>query len=150
QTWERQDLPTKGTIHALQFLTPYTGFAAGREEVQATGKSAAVLLKTEDGGLTWKRIRTEAIPGLRQIAFENDKHGTITTGPGDIYETKDGGIRWQATGLHHSFPEPVLTPELYRAFRCRGYTNRGWMVGTPGSVVVQFDKSQTPIAGCMT
>src|SRR5262249_21364474 len=76
--------------------------------------------------------------------------GTVTTGPGDTYETKDGGIRWQATGLHLSFPEPALTPELHGTFRCRGYSNHGRLVGTPGSVILQIDKSQKPVVGCVT
>src|SRR5947208_302667 len=54
-TWERQHVPTKGRIQNLQFLTPYTGYAAGREEVNAGG-SLGVLLTTRDGGLTWTRL----------------------------------------------------------------------------------------------
>jgi photosystem II stability/assembly factor-like uncharacterized protein len=92
-SWERQPLPTKGTIHALQFLTPYTAFAAGREEVQATGKSAAVLLMTRDGGLTWTRVATNDLPGLLAVEFADERNGRVIGG-GQCWRTRDCGRTW--------------------------------------------------------
>ncbi len=93
-TWERQTLPTKGTIHALQFLTPYTGYAAGREEVQATGQSAGLLFVTRDGGLTWNRVNTAELPGLHAVNFSDDKSGVVGAVKGGPYRTVDGGQKW--------------------------------------------------------
>jgi photosystem II stability/assembly factor-like uncharacterized protein len=93
-TWERQPLPTKGTIHALQFLTPYTGYAAGREEVQATGGSAGVLLVTKDGGLTWNRLNTLGVSGIQAIEFSDDKHGDVVDSGRRLLRTRDGSLTW--------------------------------------------------------
>lgn len=99
-TWERQPLPTRGTFHAIQFLTPYIGFIAGREEVQATGGSAGVLLATRDGGLTWTRLAPGALPGLHAVYFIDEHNGWVAGAgtdrcPSGAYRTRDAGRTWQ-------------------------------------------------------
>src|SRR4051812_15728943 len=74
QSWERQATPTKGRLSSMQFLTPYTGFAVGREEVNAGG-AQGVVLTTADGGITWKRLAAGVLPGLQSAQFFDDKSG---------------------------------------------------------------------------
>lgn len=98
-SWELQPTMTSGMIRALQFLTPYTGFAVAREEVQSTGGSAGILLSTRDGGLTWSRLAPGALPGIQSVAFFDENNGlAIGDGtdrwPGGLYRTNDGGRSW--------------------------------------------------------
>src|SRR5262245_61041127 len=50
-TWDRQSSGTRATLRAVGFLTPYTGWAVGREDTP--GGSVGVVLMTRDGGLKW-------------------------------------------------------------------------------------------------
>jgi len=100
-TWERQAVPTRGRLQALQFLTPYTGLAAGREEVNGGG-SAGVLLRTRDGGVTWERLAAGVLPGLQAVQFDDDQAGRVAGDgtdrwPGGLWQTRDGGRTWAAT-----------------------------------------------------
>lgn len=99
QSWERQPAPTQGRLSSLQFLTPYTGYAVGREEVNAGG-SHGVILHTSDGGLTWKRLATGMVPGVQACQFNDDKIGLAAgdgsdRAPSGMYRTRDGGHTWQ-------------------------------------------------------
>src|SRR5216110_31835 len=62
-TWERQPTGVRASLRSLHFLNPYTGWAAGREDLPG-GASAGVLLFTRDGGLKWQRVTLNALPGL--------------------------------------------------------------------------------------
>jgi photosystem II stability/assembly factor-like uncharacterized protein len=99
-TWERQPTGVRASLQSLFFLTPYIGWAAGREEL-ANGKgSAGVLLTTRDGGLKWQRVTLNALPGLNCVRFRDDKNGLIAGDgtdqyPSGVFQTKDGGQSWQ-------------------------------------------------------
>lgn len=99
-TWERQPAPTRGRLQTLQFLTPYTGFAAGREEVNVGG-SAGVLLQTRDGGLTWERLAAGVLPGIQSVQFADDQSGRVAGDgtdrwPSGLWQTRDAGQTWAA------------------------------------------------------
>src|SRR5580700_6942215 len=44
--WERQKSGTRGSLHGMHFLTPYTGWVVGRVETANGGGSVGVMLKT--------------------------------------------------------------------------------------------------------
>src|SRR5262249_15247489 len=62
RTWESQDSGTRASLRAVQFLTPFTGWVAGREELPNGGGSSGVLLFTSDGGLKWTRVAAGVMP----------------------------------------------------------------------------------------
>lgn len=131
-TWERQPLPTRGTIHAIKFLTPYYGYVAGREEVQATGGSHGVLFVTRDGGVTWSRLGAGALPGLHGIHFVDDRRGFAfgsgtDRSPSGVFQTLDGGVNWQ----------PVAGPRA----SWRGEAGGRVLVGCDGRVATLRDRS---------
>ncbi|MFO0935189.1 MAG: YCF48-related protein [Gemmataceae bacterium] len=99
--WERQKSGTRASLRAVQFLTPYTGYAVGRTETPVTlGHSGGVVLMTKDGGLNWTEITSGLMPGLSSITFFNEKKGIIVGDstpafPTGIFITTDGGVTWK-------------------------------------------------------
>ena len=99
--WERQKSGTRASLRAVQFLTPYTGFAVGRTELPTTlGHSSGIVLTTTNGGLTWTELTNGLMPGLMVVKFFNDKNGIVTGDstpafPCGIFTTSDGGISWK-------------------------------------------------------
>src|SRR2546421_3864181 len=51
RNWERQPTGVRASLRWVQFLNPFTGWVAGREELPHNGGSVGVLLFTQDGGL---------------------------------------------------------------------------------------------------
>jgi photosystem II stability/assembly factor-like uncharacterized protein len=98
-TWKK--LPTAPTYKGakmddLYFLSPLVGFAAD-------GPGNAIL-KTEDGGATWKPVFTHPGTYFRAVLFLDSSHGFAgnlgaglspdVTDTTVLYETKDGGVTW--------------------------------------------------------
>src|SRR5436190_1023870 len=66
--WERLPTGVRASLRSLHFQTPYVGWVVGREELPG-GRSAGVVLYTDDGGLSWRRILVNALPGLHLVRF---------------------------------------------------------------------------------
>src|SRR5437899_1553194 len=101
KNWERQPTGTRASLRSVQFLTPYTGWVAGREELPYGSGSAGILLVTRDGGWKWERVVGSQLPGLNQVRFFDDKAGFVVGDgtdqyPTGIFATVDGGKSWKA------------------------------------------------------
>ena len=97
KTWERQKTGTRASLRGVQFLTPYTGFIAGRQD--RGGVSVGVLLKTTDAGLTWNELTAHDLPPLHAVQFLDEQNGTAVgegceAFPSGAFVTKDGGTTW--------------------------------------------------------
>src|SRR5258708_25209637 len=55
--WEPQTSGMRGSLRAVHFLTPYTGWIVGRVELPG-GNSRGIVLATTDGGVEWDLIST--------------------------------------------------------------------------------------------
>lgn len=94
-TWKFADVD--GDIYMqMDFPTQTTGYVVGY-----TGS----LLKTIDGGFTWKdlrrsrRIDTRHVP-FRGVCFRDENVGAVMGDNGTLWITKDGGNSWkEGTGL---------------------------------------------------
>jgi photosystem II stability/assembly factor-like uncharacterized protein/tetratricopeptide (TPR) repeat protein len=100
KSWERQPTAVRASLQALHFLTPYTGWVVGREELPHGGGSAGVVLVTRDGGLKWQRLAVNALPGLHCVHFFDDKSGVVAGDgtdqfPTGLFATDDGGRTWK-------------------------------------------------------
>lgn len=98
QSWERQPTGTRASLRSVCFLDPYLGWAVGREELPSGG-SVGVVLFTRDGGVAWKRLLVNALPGLNQVRFINNKVGFLLADgadqfPSGLFKTVDGGKTW--------------------------------------------------------
>ncbi len=100
EAWERQPTAVRASLRAVQFLTPYIGWVAGREELP-NGGSVGVLLYTKDGGYKWQRVTLNALPGLNQVRFLADGKTGFLAGdctdqyPSGVFLTTDAGRTWQ-------------------------------------------------------
>jgi photosystem II stability/assembly factor-like uncharacterized protein len=98
-SWERQSNGVNASLRAVHFITPYSGWVAGRLELPG-GSSRGVVLATTDGGLKWVAVAESALPGLNCIRFFNARNG-IAAGDGSdafptgLFTTIDGGRTWK-------------------------------------------------------
>jgi photosystem II stability/assembly factor-like uncharacterized protein len=100
QTWERQKSGTRATLTGIHFLTPYTGYVVGRNELPGDLGSSGVLLATADGGITWNEVASGVLPGLNAVTFFDEKNGLVCGDscgayPGGAFTTADGGKSWR-------------------------------------------------------
>ncbi len=100
RNWERQPSGVRASLRSVHFLTPYFGWVAGREELPNGGGSVGCLLFTNDGGLKWRPCGRNAMPGLNQVRFVNEKVGFAAGDGSDqfptgVFATADGGRTWQ-------------------------------------------------------
>jgi len=99
--WERQPTAVRASLRSVQFLTPYIGWIAGREELPNGGGSVGVLLYTRDGGVKWQHVTLNALPGLNQVRFLDDGKTGFIVGdctdqyPSGVFMTTDAGRNWQ-------------------------------------------------------
>jgi photosystem II stability/assembly factor-like uncharacterized protein len=99
-TWERQPTGVRASLRSLHFLTPYTGWVVGREELPNGGGSVGVVLFTQDGGLKWDRAGHNTLPGLNHVRFLDNRTGTIVGDgteqfPTGLFTTADNGRTWK-------------------------------------------------------
>jgi len=100
KSWERQPTAVRASLQGLHFLTPFTGWVVGREELPHGGGSVGVVLVTRDGGLKWQRLATNALPGLHCVHFFDDRSGVVAGDGSDqfptgLFATEDGGRTWK-------------------------------------------------------
>ena len=85
-------------LRSVCFTNPYFGWIAGREELPEGG-SSGVLLCTQDGGVSWRRVLVNALPGLNAVRFADDKTGYLIGDgsehyPSGLFVTTDAGHSW--------------------------------------------------------
>ncbi|WP_028980811.1 YCF48-related protein [Sporocytophaga myxococcoides] len=87
--WTRLKTPTTETLIAVCFINSDTGFVGGDAGVTTT------LLKTKDGGKTWKTPNISTNNSIRTIQFANKQIGILSTdAPSEGFRTTDGGENW--------------------------------------------------------
>lgn len=99
-TWKPLGSGTQKALNAVDFLDEKNGFAVGDD---------STILKTADGGLSWKKqkleiekgecewlipSRNEPISNLLRVTFLNHRQAWVS-GDLSIARTADGGIHWR-------------------------------------------------------
>ena len=82
------DVLTELDLHRVFFADIRTGYALG------TSAEAATILKTTDGGVSWKAVYQTKIP-LFGVQFRSPEQGWVVGGAGTILSTSDGGKTWK-------------------------------------------------------
>lgn len=89
-------LPTP--IQSWRFLTVREGWAIGSKSNGIGQQSYDVILRTDDGGITWATVMEKSNPpmsfGLTGIDFVDAQNGIAVGRAGKILITSDGGITW--------------------------------------------------------
>lgn len=75
----------RAPFESIHFTDPDTGFAVG---------GGRGILKTLDGGATWKSIAGAPAVALNGICFSGTRLGLVVGRRGLIYRTTDGGANW--------------------------------------------------------
>lgn len=83
-TWELRNLGSANQLYGVHFPTDLTGFAVG---FNATG----LVLRTDDGGLTWRSQASNEQQQLNDVFFVGDQNGWAVGKSGTIIHTGTGG-----------------------------------------------------------
>lgn len=96
--WQQADVPTQTTLTSVFFIDEMLGWAVGHD---------AVILHTNDGGLTWQiqQYKPELEKPLLDVVFNNPQEGIAIGAYGLFYRTEDGGKTWQSE-FHDEFLLP--------------------------------------------
>lgn len=138
RTWRSQDLSEHtGAILDIRFLDANVGFIAGASDSNI-GQSRARILRTADGGRTWKVVyeskRTAEI--IWKLSFPSGRvgYGSVQNYDPDpaadqrwVARTSDGGRTWRE--------HPILKEKTFQQFGV-GFVDerRGWIGGSTGGV----------------
>ena len=99
RSWTYRPAPTTLHLRSLSFLTGSLGWAAGGGTEAFTAASEGVVLKTTDGGASWRRVDRTPLPAVVAVRFFTPDRGLAACVPTDaapsgLWETTDGGATW--------------------------------------------------------
>lgn len=116
--WTQLISGTSSQLNSVFFTDANTGYVVG---------SYGLILKTNDGGLTWSQQYSDSsINSLFSICFTDENTGYAVGGQGTILKTVNGGTNWiiQTSGT---------TCYLYSV--CFTDFNNGYAVGSNGIII---------------
>jgi len=87
---------------AADFVDARLGWIAGVDAEQ----NVSTIVRTEDGGATWKKLVQIDGDTLLDIDFADAKNGWAVGAEGVIYHSVDGGVTWSA-----ELPQVMWSPE---------------------------------------
>src|SRR6266576_763977 len=107
-TWTKLLTLTKDTLHDLYFADEKTGWVVAERDalkLKTNDEPRSYLLKTEDGGFSWRRIflKSDTNPRLLRLVFADAQRGWVFGETGAVFATQDGGANWtqQASPTKH-------------------------------------------------
>ena len=84
---------TSASLFKILFINSNTGFIVG---------SDGLILRTSDGGISWKKIESGVTKNLYSISFSDSKNGVIVGWSGTILKTIDAGLSWKKHSVNFS------------------------------------------------
>lgn len=93
--WKRCNYTTDTYLETLFFLNEKYGFVGGGDPGEP---SSSLLIKTTDGGETWKYIDFISEKPIKKISFISENTGYVSTRE-SLYKTIDGGLNWSKIDL---------------------------------------------------
>lgn len=121
KTWAKRLELESSSIGKFIFPADKTGFAVGGLHSDKTTKGR--ILKTIDGGLTWKDIPIEISEYLEDIQFIDKQRGWITSDKGNFLKTNDGGNTWTIISQ-----KPITKKELQSVNSSFSDDISGWTI----------------------
>ncbi|MEM6688397.1 MAG: hypothetical protein AAF664_03155 [Planctomycetota bacterium] len=101
ETWIEVPTATNHRLHAIAFLGGSRWIAAGGYQEAITGISMAVLVASNDNGLSWKSLDAGDLGRLTSLEYSPDQRVLKASGDwsnsllSNRFESLDGGITWQ-------------------------------------------------------
>ncbi len=110
--------------YAIRFVSKKIGFIVG--SLTQASKINSLILKTEDGGQTWKKLSIPFQAELFSLDFIDEKKGWVVGDKGAIFVTDNGGQTWKSQ-----------TSETNEEIYCVDFRNalEGYAVGGKGLIL---------------
>ncbi|MFH1454455.1 MAG: YCF48-related protein [Armatimonadota bacterium] len=150
KTWTEQESGVKRNLSDIHFVDDKTGWIVGGTQksyfnaygggglvgtllvgiFNATSQSVGIILKTEDGGNSWERLKCPVSQPINSIYFKDKDNGWAVGGEGTILRTKDAGLTWEKM---HS-PTTLTLDDICFTKDGTGYINGGFYYVENGHV----------------
>lgn len=122
---------------SIRFSDKKKGYVIGSVLRKSAGEEVVVdslLMRTEDGGETWRRIALPVKTELFHLDFSGNSHGWIVGDGGLVLHTEDEGMTWRKQNAGTSLP-------LFHVdFRD---DKEGYIVGKQGTILRTQDSGDT-------
>ncbi len=92
------------------------------------------MLRTDDGGETWKDLETGISGNLFGVALANRNDVLVVGDQGNIIHSRDAGLTWEV--------QPSITSASLFSIAYRGGTNV-WVAGRGGAILRRVDPIAT-------
>jgi photosystem II stability/assembly factor-like uncharacterized protein len=111
-------------LYALAFADERRGYIAGEK---------GIILRTDDGGATWKDVESGVSSNLFSVAVASAEDVVVAGDQGRILRSKDSGENWEI--------QPTITSVPLFSVAYRGGMNM-WVAGRGGAIL----KRNEPVA----
>lgn len=138
-SWQLRWRAEETIFNKIVFPTGKIGFAIGAQYPDK--KEQALILKTTDGGITWRRIAVQISDSVEDIQFVNNLTGFALTNKGSVLTTLDGGSSWKLASRNAFGIEDVSPAKI--AFSDR---NSGWAIA-PADEIIDGEKTKVRRGG---
>ena len=137
KSWSQLERPTGSDLHAVHFLNPLVGYAAGRTGTKDPKTGAEThgieILCTKDGGEAWRRCyQDDESFSVFQIATTSESRAFVSL-VDRLMRTDNQGETWQQVDLSAKYISSI-------AFAPDG---TGWLVGSHGVFQHSIDDGKT-------
>ena len=93
--------PLRCRFESVHFFDELHGWIAGGYDVPYVNKSRAVVMRTNDGGISWQQVESLVIPRIKRIFFSDPANGWAVGEMGNLFRTgiyfsSDGGHTWSS------------------------------------------------------
>ena len=135
-SWKKVLALTKDTLHDVYFADENVGWLVAERDLLKLGNNdepRSYLLKTEDGGFSWRRIflkSADSNPRLLRTVFADSRRGWVFGESGVVFATSDSGEHW----LRQASP----TKHLLLGGAAVDYAHV-WLVGAGAAIVQTSD-----------
>ena len=134
-TWKKLSTLTKDTLQDVYFADKEDGWLIATRDILKlkTNEPASYLLKTEDGGMTWRQVllnNPDINARLVRLVFADAQHGWAFGETGVVFGTRDGGAHWmrQTAATKHLLLGGAFSSEAH-----------GCLVGAGGTIIRTSD-----------
>ncbi len=138
-SWQKAARPTEDSLNDIFFSDARTGWIVCERSIyklRTNDEQRSYLMKTEDAGLTWKRVNVvgaDVDARLLRVVFA-EKSGWVFGEGGFVYATHDGGATW----ARQRVPTRYL---LLGGMFLDGA--QGWLVGAGTTILQTSDGGET-------
>ncbi len=140
KTWTQVATPVQAMLNRVRFLDERTGWVVGHD---------ATILKTTDGGKSWRSIHSDTQWGkpFYDILFLNEQRGFVTGANGVFKHTRDGGQSWELLEPDFTMHGLHLNSILRLADGTLVIGGEKGLMARSGDAGETWEQVQTPYAG---